>query len=143
MRKFCKENEIKLSFASAYHLQTNGQVEATNKTLIKILKKKVDENPKVWAEKIPEVLWAYRTTIKTTNGYTPFNLVFGLEAVAPCELVWPSARIVGYDEEINEEKLSRNLDVMENIREKAKMKEQPTKEDQSKGYSTKEWGITS
>lgn len=78
MKKFCKDNEIKLSFTSVYHPQTNGQVEATNKSLIKILKKKVDENPKSWADLIPEVLWAYRTTIKTVNGFTPFTLAFGI-----------------------------------------------------------------
>lgn len=117
MKKFCKDNEIKLSFASVYHSQTNGQIEATNKTLVKILKKKIAENPKNWAEMIPEVLWAYRITIKTANGYPPFSLTFGLEAVAPCELVWPTTRIIAYKEEGNEEKFIKNLNVIENIRE--------------------------
>lgn len=72
---------------------------------------------------IPEVLWAYRTTIKTANEYTPFSLAFGLEAVAPCELVWPSARIIDYNEETNEEKLTENVDLIDNIREQAEVKE--------------------
>lgn len=84
----------------------------------------MDENPRSWAEKIPKVLWTYMMTIKTANGYTPFSLAFGLEAVAPCELVWPSARITTYDEKDNEDnQLSKNLDIIKNIREEAKIKE--------------------
>lgn len=123
MRRFCKDNEIKLSFTSVYHPQTNGQVESTNKTLVKILKRKVDENPKEWADLIPEVLWAYRRTIKTANGNTPFRLAFRIETIAPCELVWPSTRILLYDESSNEEKLSENEENLENIREETEIKE--------------------
>lgn len=123
MKKLCKDNEIKLSFASVYHPQTNEQVEETNKTMVKILKRKIGENPKEWAELIPEVLWAYRTTIKTANGNIPFNLAFGIEAVAPCELIWPTTRILRYDEENNEEEISKSKENLENIREEAEIKE--------------------
>ena len=30
-------------------------------------------------------LWAYRTSAKTSTGFTPFQLVYGLEAVLPIE----------------------------------------------------------
>jgi len=30
-------------------------------------------------------LWAYRTTVKASTGFTPFQLVYGLEAVLPIE----------------------------------------------------------
>lgn len=45
MRSFC-ENEIKLSFVSVYHPKTNEQVKATNKTTVKIPKKKVKDKPR-------------------------------------------------------------------------------------------------
>lgn len=67
MRSFCKDSNIKLSFALVHHPQTNGQVEAVNKTIIKILKRKAGDEPKTWADSIPEVLWAYRTTYKTAT----------------------------------------------------------------------------
>lgn len=69
--------------------------------IVQILKRKIGENPTEWVELLPEVMWAYRTTIKTLMGHTPFALVFGLKVVAPLEHVWPSARIIGYDEEQN------------------------------------------
>lgn len=43
--------------------------------------------------------------------------------MTPCELVWPTARIVAYEEVNNKEKLSENLEIIENVRENAELKE--------------------
>ena len=39
-----------------------------------------------WPEELPIVLCAYRTTVRTPTGETPFNLTYGTEAVIPVEL---------------------------------------------------------
>ncbi|MCO5601865.1 hypothetical protein L7F22_055990 [Adiantum nelumboides] len=79
--------------STAYHPQANGQAESTNKTLIKILKKIVQENKKDWDEKLNSALWSFRTAFKVTTGMTPFRLVYGLEAVVPMEFVVLSLRV--------------------------------------------------
>ena len=38
-------------------------------------------------------LWAYQTNVKTTTGFSPFQLVHGVEAVTPIECEIPSLRI--------------------------------------------------
>ena len=38
-------------------------------------------------------LWAYRTSVKTSIGFTPFQLVYGLEAVLPIECEIPSLQM--------------------------------------------------
>ncbi|XP_059431469.1 uncharacterized protein LOC132164973 [Corylus avellana] len=43
-RKWCSKLQIRNYFSSSEHPQANGQVEATNKTIFKILKKKLGEN---------------------------------------------------------------------------------------------------
>ena len=39
-------------------------------------------------------LWAYRTSIKNATGFTPFQLVYGLEATLPIEFEIPSLKLV-------------------------------------------------
>lgn len=46
-----------------------------------------------WEEHLPAALWAYRTAYKVTTGHTPFQLMFGQEAVVPAEFLVPSLRI--------------------------------------------------
>jgi hypothetical protein len=46
-------------FSSLRHPQANGQIEATNKTIFKILKKKLGDHKGDWAKDLLEVLWAY------------------------------------------------------------------------------------
>ena len=47
---------------------------------------------KDWATKLPEALWAYRTTWKTTTGFTPFQLLYGKSAMMPVEFEYKTLR---------------------------------------------------
>ena len=70
-------------------------------------------------EYIPEVLWAYRTTHKSTTRETPFALAFSIEAVAPVEVGLESPKVKCTNTEHNEETLLLNLDLLEEKREQA------------------------
>ena len=62
----CDRYGIQLHHSSPYYPQENGQAKATNKTLIKILKKTCESNKFFdWPEKLIDALWAYRTSIRT------------------------------------------------------------------------------
>ena len=61
-RNFCDDLEIKKSFSSVNHPQTNYQVEAVNKIIKFNLKTKLEECKELQAEELPKVLWAYKTT---------------------------------------------------------------------------------
>ncbi|XP_074297985.1 uncharacterized protein LOC141628787 [Silene latifolia] len=73
--------------------QTNGAVEAVNKTVATILRK-MSANYKEWSEKIPFALWGYMTSIRTATGATPYYLVYGRDAVQPVALEILSLRIL-------------------------------------------------
>jgi len=60
-------------------------VESTNKVLESILTKTVQLHHKDWADRLPEALWAYRTTWRNTTGYTPYQLVYGKQVLLPIE----------------------------------------------------------
>ncbi|XP_071923153.1 uncharacterized protein [Coffea arabica] len=47
-----------------------------------------------WHEKLPYALMAYRTSIRTSTGATPYSLMYGMEAVLPAEVEIPSLRIL-------------------------------------------------
>ncbi|GJT63707.1 putative nucleotidyltransferase, ribonuclease H [Tanacetum coccineum] len=61
--------------STAYHPQSNGQTEVTNRAIKRILERSVGYNPKGWSEKLNDALWAFRTAYKTPTGCTPFRLV--------------------------------------------------------------------
>nr|GEZ17792.1 reverse transcriptase domain-containing protein [Tanacetum cinerariifolium] len=58
--------------STAYHPQTSGQVEVTNRGLKRILKRTVGENRALWSDKLEDALWAFRTAFKTPVGCIPY-----------------------------------------------------------------------
>ena len=112
-RDFCAELGIKNYYSSPAHPQSNEQVEVTIRTLKAALKTKLEDLKGKWAEYLPEVLWAYRTTCKSVTQETPFALAFGTEAVALVEVEVKSPRIELASEEQNEEALRLNLDLLD------------------------------
>ncbi|GJR44923.1 reverse transcriptase domain-containing protein [Tanacetum coccineum] len=72
--------------STAYHPQSNGQTEVTNRAIKRILERSVGYNPKDWSEKLNDALWAFRTAYKTPTGCTPFRLVYGKACHLPVEI---------------------------------------------------------
>nr|GFB56853.1 reverse transcriptase domain-containing protein [Tanacetum cinerariifolium] len=70
----------------AYHPQTSGQVEVTNRGLKRILERTVGENRALWSDKLEDALWAFRTAYKTSIGCTPYRLVYSKACHLPLEL---------------------------------------------------------
>eukprot|EP00253_Pinus_taeda_P027042 PITA_27042 len=73
--------------------QANGQVEAVNKTLKTILQWTIDKNRSNWHVMLYSALWAYWTFVKTATGFTPFQLVYGMESIFPIEWEIPSLKL--------------------------------------------------
>jgi len=90
---FCDKYWIQNVASTAYNPTTNGLAEAFNKIIIKLLKKFISSNKRDWNKKLGECLWAYRTTVWTPTGNTPFSLVYGYEAIIPLEIQIPSLRV--------------------------------------------------
>ncbi|GKC89808.1 reverse transcriptase domain-containing protein [Tanacetum coccineum] len=72
--------------ATAYHSQSSGQVEVSNRGLKRILERTVGENCASWSDKLNDALWAFDTAFKTPIGCTPYKLVYGKSCHLPIEL---------------------------------------------------------
>ena len=83
--EFAASMGIKLLNSSPYYAQANGQTEASNKEIIKLIKRKIEEQPKKWHTTLNEALLAYRMSCHGATKVFPYQLVYGHEAVLPWE----------------------------------------------------------
>ena len=85
----------KLFFTSVYHPQSNGAAEGANIIIFVGIKKNITELPKgKWADELPRVIWSHNTTESRATKFTPFNLLYGEEAVTPEEIKLKSWRTI-------------------------------------------------
>ena len=69
---FYKKYGIDPYFTLVMHLQSNGQVEAINKTIKESIKKRCDRFGTGWVDELPGILWGYRTKKKSSTEELPF-----------------------------------------------------------------------
>ena len=87
-----------------------------NRSLLKIIKTRLEGAKGVWPDELLSVLWAYRTTVRTPTKETPLKLAYGSEAVIPAEVHMASHKVNKYQDKDNDEQLCLNLDLIEEVR---------------------------
>ncbi|XP_074323791.1 uncharacterized protein LOC141688621 [Apium graveolens] len=113
MREFCEQLGIQKSFSA------------------------LEEKKGAWLEELAQVLWSYNTTPRTTNGETPFSLVYGCEAMVPVEVRAGSIRRDNYDSEANEVNHRFYLDMIEETREEAQIRIAAYQQRTTRHYNSK------
>ncbi|XP_028100165.1 uncharacterized protein LOC114299587 [Camellia sinensis] len=93
VQAFAKEYGIELSHSTPCYVHGNGQVELKNKVLKGIIKRMIEDEPRIWHEVLSKALWSYRTSKRTTTGITPFMLTYGHDAFLPMEVTVKSLRV--------------------------------------------------
>ena len=69
-----------------------------------------------WELKLHSALWAYGVAYKTAIGMTPFNMVYGLDAILPLDFLVPTLR-VAKDLEWTQHELLDRLEELEKLDE--------------------------
>ncbi|GJW90444.1 reverse transcriptase domain-containing protein [Tanacetum coccineum] len=141
-KDWCKKLCIRQHFASIKHSKTNGLVERANRSLGEGIKARLGAKNRNWLGELSHVLWAYRTMIKSSNGETSFSLTYGTEAVIPAEIGMPTLRTAEVDLVQNNEPLEINLDLIEEKREEAAIREAKSKAKIEKYYNSKVRGTS-
>ena len=81
------------------------------------LKKRLDNTKEKWVEKLPHILWTYRTTPRRSIGETPLSITYRAEVVIPLETGFPTLRTSFFTQSNNDELLGKSLDLIEERRE--------------------------
>ena len=85
---FTKELGVQMLLTASYRPQSNGTIERANGTLKRMLKACLEEDSdREWDELLPWVLYAYRTSVHSSTGFSPFFLLFGREPTSPLGLL--------------------------------------------------------
>jgi transposase InsO family protein len=84
--KFAESLKVKLLSSLPYYAQANGQAESSNNSLIKLIKKKIEENPKRWHEVLSEALWVHLISKHSATKVRPFELVYRQEVILLVEV---------------------------------------------------------
>jgi len=97
----------------------------------------LDKAKGTWAKEVPRIVWAYHTTPQSTTRETPFSLVYGSGAMIPVEIQENSPRFQNFVVEESNEERKVNLDLLDEVREEAKIKVEALKRRVEYKYSSK------
>ncbi|XP_026452101.1 protein NYNRIN-like [Papaver somniferum] len=88
-----RQYNVRLHTSPPYYPQGNGKSEASNKTLIRILSRTVEDHHREWHEQLPLVVWAYIISKRSSTGASPYSLAYGEDAIFPTEIAIPFAMV--------------------------------------------------
>jgi len=105
--------------------------------MLRGLKRRLDKAKGTWAEEVPRIVWAYHTTPQSTTKETPFSLVYGSDTMIPVEIQENSPRFQNFVVEESNEERKVNLDLLDEVREEARIKAEALKRRVEYKYSSK------
>lgn len=135
--ELCKNLGIHNHFISVEHPQANRQAESANKVILLVMKKKLDDAKGIWADYLQELLWSYHTTPQSTTKETPFRMVYGSDAMTLVEIELPTWRMKHFDEGTNNEGLEIEVDLVDEVRATAQIREVALKQRMERRFKSK------
>ena len=109
------------------------------------LKKKLDKYKGKWVDELSSVLWAYRTTPRSSTGESPFSLCYGTEAIIPTEIAHPTLRSKVVEAPNHNEALEAAIDRLDDKRDHAHLAlaryQQTMRKHYNKGITTRKFQI--
>jgi hypothetical protein len=99
----------KLRISTAYHPQSDGQTEVVNKVMQQYLRCFVHEKPKQWGQILHWAEWHYNTSVYSSTGLTPFQVVYGRPSPTLASYIEGSTTLQALDATLSERNQILNL----------------------------------
>ena len=96
-RAFCSRLQLKPRFSTAFHPQTDGQTERTNRVLEEVLRHFIDGDHKAWEDLLPLAAFAMNNAKSSSTGETPYYLNHGNHPATPISLGLPDGNLPNLD----------------------------------------------
>lgn len=101
---------------TAYHPQTDGQIEAMNKILECYLRCFSSDRPRDWVKWLPLAEYSYNTSVHTSTKVSPFEAVYGQAPPRMLPFEYGSTKVQAVEDELRTRDFISNL-IRENLRE--------------------------
>ena len=121
-KAFCRQLGIEPRYSTAFHPETDGQTERTNRVLEEVLRHFIDGNHKNWEDLLPLAAFAMNNAKSSTTGETPFYLNHGSHPHTPLSLGLPEGRLPSLDAVFQEmdSTLTRVRDLIKSAQDRQK-----------------------
>ena len=93
-----KMSGTKLCMSSAYHPQSDGQIEAMNHIIKQYVRAFVHQKPSTWGHFLIWAEWSYNTSIHSTTGMTPCEITFGKQPPSLLQYLEGNSNVEAVDE---------------------------------------------
>ena len=80
--------DTKLKIITSFHLQTDGQTEVANRTVVQLLRGYNNKHPKLWDEHLPYIQHAYNQEKHSSTQRSPFETCFRYLPKSPLEFIF-------------------------------------------------------
>jgi transposase-like protein len=98
----CKLFKIEKFNTNSYHPMSNSSLERTHRTVVNYLRCFVETDPENWDTYLPMANFSHNTTVHTSTGFTPFELLYGTQATLPTSFYKEPEMFYDYDNYLKE-----------------------------------------
>ena len=119
------------------HPQTNSQVEAIDRVILRVLRTRLNKSKGLWKKELSSILWAYHCSPQIATNENLYRLTYGTNAMILVEVRELSIRRLLFHQQQNEENMKVELETTDEVQDMARIREEAAKLRAARRYNAK------